>query len=222
MTSELSLLDETVDLWVIDKPAGMAMPDERELASSFSRAARLVHRLDRDTTGVWVVAKSAAGAERASRAFRDRTARKIYWAVVLRHPELEWVDAPIGPDPRRPRTFRVRTDGRPARTTIRTVQVFGRLHWVEARPHTGRPHQVRIHLAEAGAPIWGDLRYEGDAGARVDGQLRKAPRPLLHARSLELPELGPAGGWQAPVPADFVEFAPELDWPDRAVTSPTA
>lgn len=212
--TEPVLLDETDSVWVFDKPAGVAVnPSDtsphRSLLERLGPRARLVHRLDRDTTGVWVVAKTAEGARVWSQAFRDRRVEKLYWALCLRLPDREVVDAPIGDDPRRPRARRIRDDGKPARTALRPVQSAAGLHWIEARPETGRTHQIRIHLERAGAPIWGDTLYGGVVAARAGDQVRRATRVLLHARSLELE----GRTWTAPVPADFRALAPEMDWP---------
>ena len=178
---------------------------------------RLVHRLDRDTSGVIVVARTPGVAAKLAAAFRGRDVEKIYWAVVAGRPvPVEGrIDLPLV----RARTLaagriEVATeeteDAVRAVTEYRTIDHAGRqLAWLELRPHTGRTHQLRVHCAAIGAPILGDVAYGGKRGpadperagentalvAGLDTRLH------LHARRLVLPH--PAGGTlavEAPLP----------------------
>lgn len=204
----LVVLFEDADLIVLDKAPGDHL-NETETSARPALVERIpgsfvVHRLDRETSGVVALAKHAGAAERLSAAFRERRVEKRYLAIVeggLADGEL--TDA-IGMDRRRPRARRVRSDGQPAHTTVRTVGRTGGISAVEAAPHTGRTHQIRVHLAHHGAPLLGDRLYGGPMVVRVGEAVIEVPRVLLHARRLVLP------GWpafEAPLPADLIVFA---------------
>jgi 23S rRNA pseudouridine955/2504/2580 synthase len=220
-------------LIVLNKPAGLAVQggtgsrlhvDGLLDALRFGAAERprLVHRLDRDTTGVLVIARTAVAAADLTRAFRDRRTRKLYWAVVVGEPKPPQgrVDLPLAKLPGRGGE-RVRADaeGKHAVTGYRVVEdAGGRASWLALLPLTGRTHQLRAHCAAIGTPILGDGKY-GGAAAHISGLPR--PRQLhLHARSLAIPH--PAGGIlrvTAPLPPHmrqtwkFFGFAADADDP---------
>ena len=169
---------------------------------------RLVHRLDRDTSGVLVVARTPGTAAKLAAAFRSRDMEKIYWAVVAGRPvPVEGrIDAPLTrtEEPSAARVAVAGADDRDAAravTEYRTLDHAGRrLAWLELRPLTGRTHQLRVHCAAIGAPILGDAAYGkvrgpadpdrwGDNTALVEGLGQQLH---LHARRLVLPH--PAGG----------------------------
>ncbi len=163
---------------------------------------RLVHRLDRDTSGVIVLARTAGVAAKLAAAFRTRDVEKTYWAVVVGNavPEDGQIDQPLK---RQSSAFGERTvatdrkdrEGQRAYTNYRTLDKAGRkLSWLELQPLTGRTHQLRVHCVSLGTPIVGDAKYSeprdnGTGGSFVEGL---ADRLHLHARSLALPH--PAGG----------------------------
>ena len=163
---------------------------------------RLVHRLDRDTSGVIVLARSPGIAARLAASFRTRDVEKTYWAVVAGHPTPEegQIDQPLK---RVSSAFGERTvvadrkdkDGQRAYTNYRMLDAAGRkLAWLELQPLTGRTHQLRVHCVSLGTPIVGDEKYaeprdNGTGGSFVEGL---ADRLHLHARTLKLPH--PAGG----------------------------
>ncbi len=167
---------------------------------------RLVHRLDRDTSGVLLLARTRGTAGKLAASFRTRDVRKTYWAVVVGRPVPPEgrIDAPltrIG-GPRGERTAVAEPgDEEVARaiTDYRTLDHAGRkLAWLELSPLTGRTHQLRVHCTALGAPILGDLKY-GEGGGFVDGLPDEHLH--LHARALLLPH--PAGGTlevSAPLP----------------------
>lgn len=223
--SELPVLYVDADVLVIDKPPGVSV-NESETAAAASIVDRqrwvaphVVHRLDRDTSGVLVLARHAEAARELSRAFAERRTRKIYWAIVTGVPPEGVETAAIGRDPRRPRARRVRPDGRPAETRFAHLGRAGDLSWVEAQPITGRTHQIRIHLAHRRAPVFGDLSYGGVDRARIADEVVIARRTALHARALEVELGGRVRRWEAPFPADLRELAP-FDW--DGVTTPSA
>ena len=151
---------------------------------------RLVHRLDRDTSGVLVVARTAAAAAFLTRAFRDKTTRKIYWAVVvgLPKPQQGRIALPLAKTPGRGGE-RVRPDadeGRNAVTYYRVIDNAGdRASCLALMPLTGRTHQLRAHCAAVGTPVLGDAKY-GEAAAHLAG-VPGSRRLHLHARTLAIP-----------------------------------
>jgi 23S rRNA pseudouridine1911/1915/1917 synthase len=163
----------------------------------------LVHRLDRETSGVTVLARTPRAAAALSEAFRTGAPEKTYLALCARAPAPPEgrIDAPLAKDPARAGLRRVDPRGDAAATRYRTLCAGPRAALVEARPETGRTHQIRVHLAHVGAPLLGDARY---GGPRRVGEL-SIPRVMLHARRLELahPVTRAPLAFEAPVPGDF-------------------
>lgn len=195
----------------IDKPAGLAVQGGSGqarhvdgLASALRFGAeqppRLVHRLDKDTSGVLVLARTAEAARRLTGMFREGRAAKLYWALVAGAPrpaegaiEARLAKRGAGAGAR----MACDPAGRRAVTRYRTLDRAGRrAAWLELAPLTGRTHQLRVHCAELGAPILGDRKYGGDASTAA------ARRLCLHARSLRIPGLPPIA---APPPVHFRE-----------------
>ena len=148
--------------------------DRHFIATGIREPARVVHRLDRDTSGVMVFPKSRVDAAWFSDALREGRVEKVYLAVVAGSPARDfWVtDAPIAPAGRS--RFSVDPAGRDARTEFLVISRGNGASLVEARPTTGRTHQIRIHLAHAGCPVMGDDRYGGPPCARL----------MLHCRAM--------------------------------------
>ncbi len=207
---EVSILYEDDDLLVVDKPPGLVVNDTdtdrgRSLLDVLrERRPQAIHRLDRDTSGVLALALNAAAAKELSRGFAERTVTKVYDAVVSGRPRAGREEARIGRDPRRPRARRARADGKSAETTFEILACGPALAWVEARPRTGRTHQIRVHLSHRGTPIFGDLLYGGVDRIRSEGRVLVAPRVALHARRLELVLRGRSHAFEAPVPDDML------------------
>ena len=207
-TPDPRLLYEDEDIVVVDKPAGLSANESETsakdaLVQKVGPGARLVHRLDRDTTGVMVLARSARAAEALSLLFRERQVDKRYVAVTQGVPPAGWVEAPIGRDERRPRAFAVRPDGRPARTHVEVVASREGLAAVRLTLETGRTHQIRVHLAHLRAPILGDTQYGAKVAARLGDDVLRATRPLLHAEHLAFTLFGRAHAFEAPAPEDL-------------------
>ena len=199
---------------VIDKPAGLAVqggPGIRRHLDAMLEALRfdadqrprLVHRLDRDTSGVLVLARTADAASKLAAAFRSKDARKLYWAVVVGvpRPAEGTVDLALAKKPGR-WGERVGTDdgGKPAITRYRVIDRAGHAAaWVAFEPLTGRTHQLRVHATALGTPVLGDGKY-GGRGAFLEGE-NIAKQLHLHARAIRMPH--PAGGVlaaEAPLP----------------------
>ncbi len=162
---------------------------------------RLVHRLDRDTSGVLVLARTAGVAAKLAAAFRTRAMEKTYWAVVARRPipPEGRIDQPLRrlAGPRGGRTApaeRADPEAVHAITDFRTLDHAGKLAWLELRPLTGRTHQLRVHCVTIGAPILGDIAYaEPDQNGAFAATVAGLSEALhLHARGLKMPH--PAGG----------------------------
>jgi len=175
-----AVVHEDDDLLVVDKPAGLVCHPTKngEMSSLIGRVrlhlghgdGRLVNRLDRETSGLVVIAKSVAVAGELGRLFSGNAVQKTYWAVVDGHvgpDELVMIGA-LGNDDESPVAIkaRVRADGAEAETRARVLQRWARdgqaLSLLEVTPRTGRKHQIRIHLAHAGHPIVGDKLYGED------------------------------------------------------------
>jgi 23S rRNA pseudouridine1911/1915/1917 synthase len=164
----------------------------------------IVHRLDKGTTGVILVARDLRTQERLSDLFKDRKVRKTYRAVVEGKPELDsWtVEGNIGRHPvERKKMAVLRSGGRQARTGFKVLERLDGFSYVEAYPATGRTHQIRVHLNHAGYPIVGDDIYGRKAK-------RSAGRPLLHAYRIEFvhPATATPVIIEAPVPGDMKDF----------------
>ncbi len=208
------------DIIVIDKPAGLAVQGGTgttrhldglldALRFGATERPRLVHRLDKDTSGVLVLARSAAVAAKLGAAFRGKTVHKVYWAVVIGSPKPRQgkIDQKIAKleGPRGERMAPDEKEGDRAITYFRTVAHAGELFaWLALEPVTGRTHQLRVHCVTLGTPILGDGKY-GGAATHPSGVPH--PRELhLHARAIALPH--PKGGTltvTAPLPKHMRE-----------------
>jgi 23S rRNA pseudouridine1911/1915/1917 synthase len=229
----LEVLFEDDVLLVVNKPAGvLTQPTDKIkrnsvtaiLAAQFP-AVRLytVHRLDRETSGALLLAKTRSAARALSVAFQARSIRKEYVAIVVGRVAFDWklADAPLG---REGGEICVRQSARPG--GLEAVTEFERLaasddrSLVRACPKTGRLHQIRAHLAWLGHPVLGDKIYQGDGSAYLkaaegaltaaDVEALGAPRQMLHAARLSFahPMTGEELSIQAPAPRDFVERLP--------------
>lgn len=204
------------DVIVIDKPAGVLthakggisqettvadfFRDKTSFAEETDRPG-IVHRLDRDTSGVLVGARNDKAMYHLQEQFASRKAKKVYLAVVQGRPKLDEakIDLPIARHPQRPSTFRVDAQGKPAQTTYKVLAESNGQSLVRLEPRTGRTHQLRVHMAHIGTPIVGD---------RVYG--KESSRLMLHAwkLSLSLPTTGDKT-FEAAIPEGFVDSFPE-------------
>lgn len=169
---------------------------------------KLVHRLDKDTSGALLVARTSRAAAYFSKSFSGRTARKIYWALVVGVPDIEdgLVDLPIAKQPGTggEKMHVSEHEGQPSRSRYRVIERVGnRAAWVELQPLTGRTHQLRVHMAAIGHPIVGDGKYGGADAFLTGGISRKMH---LHARRIRIDH--PDGGRidvKAELPPHFAE-----------------
>lgn len=171
----------------------------------------IVHRLDLETSGVMVVARTDTALAALQTAFRERTVEKEYRALVHGEPEYDEdeIDLPLGRDVHHPALMAVRFDeGRPSQTWVVTEERFaGKAAHVRCHPRTGRTHQIRVHLQSRGHPLLGDSMY-----ARGRANPVEVPRLMLHARRLVFPHpvTGAPVEVEAPLPADFDEVLAKL------------
>jgi len=217
----LDIVYEDEDILVINKPAGLvthpgagnwegtllnALLHHTPQAAGLPRAG-IVHRLDKDTSGLMVVAKTLEAQTQLVRDLQARTVKRVYWAVARGIFERRSgdVEAPIGRHPtQRTRMAVVSEDspsGKPALTHWTVLEQFDQCAWVECRLATGRTHQIRVHLTHIGHPLLGDPVY----GGRGRGGLPAFHRQALHAVRLGLqhPRSGEPMEWEAPLPDDF-------------------
>ena len=198
------VIERTRDALVLNKPPGLATQGGTKtyqhldrlldaLENEEGQRPKLVHRLDKDTSGVLLVARSARAAGHFAKTFSSRTARKVYWALVvgIPSPENGSIDAPLAKQPGTggEKMHVDEAQGQTARTLYRTIDIAGdRTAWVELQPLTGRTHQLRAHMAAIGHPIVGDAKYGGPDAFLTGGVSRKMH---LHARRLRVD--GPDG-----------------------------
>lgn len=212
---ELPIIYIDDNVIVVNKPKGIlshakgALNDEFTVADFFKRYSNynidtnrpgIIHRLDRDTSGVIIGARNADTATRLQKQFADRKTKKIYYAVLNGIPKLEKanIDLPIGRNPSAPSTFRVNTNGKPAQTRYEVIATSDKYSLVKLEPKTGRTHQLRVHMAYLNTPILGDKVYG-----------KPADRMYLHAASLEITIPGGERKiFTAPVPDDLTKFFP--------------
>ncbi|MDP2698493.1 RluA family pseudouridine synthase [Thalassospira sp.] len=216
----------------INKPSGMAVQGGTNtsrhidgmldsLKFDSKERPKLVHRLDKDTSGVLLLARTASAAHALTKAFKDKTTRKLYWAIVVNAPDERegMIDAPLGKqegkggekvviDPK---------NGKPAQTVYRQLARSGRkAAWLALSPLTGRTHQLRVHCMEIGCPILGDGKY-GGANAFRDGLSNQMH---LHARAIDFPH--PVTGQRviidAPLPDHFRASIKTLNFDPETAT----
>jgi 23S rRNA pseudouridine955/2504/2580 synthase len=213
------LLHEDDQVFVFNKPAGLAVQGGSGLTRHVDamleafrdrkgQKPRLVHRLDRDTSGVLVVARTRLAASKLAAAFRARTTRKIYWALVKGVPKPKqgrvstWLARGEGEESERMRVARHGEDDASHAVSLYSVvdQAGQKLAWLSMRPVTGRTHQLRAHAAHIGYPIIGDPKYfSADQNWEFPGGMQN--KLHLHARRIVMPH--PAGGTldvSAPLP----------------------
>lgn len=218
----LSIVHEDNDLLVVDKPAGMVvhpapgnwtgtlvnalMGRESDLAETGDPTrAGIVHRLDKETSGLLVVAKNQAAHRKLSRDLAARTVIRRYAVMSWGHLDEDriTIERPVARDPRDRKRMAIVANGREARTDLVRLARFHSGDFLRAHLHTGRTHQIRVHLASAGHPVMGDDAYGGGGGRRLVGLPPK--RHFLHAAWLRFshPITGELIDLRAPLPPDL-------------------
>ncbi len=225
-------------LVVVNKPVGLTtMRNEEEVAEfgagqrfltktlagllpvllgTPDRAVIAVHRLDRDTSGLVVFARTRAAGEVLTKQFRAHSTERRYVALTRGVPPAKRITSVLvrdrGDGRRGSTTDLVAEDGKRAVTHVSVTETFGRFALVECRLETGRTHQVRIHLGEAGAPLCGETVYDRPIDGKPFPDGSGAKRPMLHAAKLSFthPETGAEVSWEVAPPADFLDVLTRL------------
>jgi 23S rRNA pseudouridine1911/1915/1917 synthase len=219
----MKIVYEDNDLMVIDKPAGLAVhPAPGHSAGTLANAVAgylpefaeeentlrpgIVHRLDKDTSGLILVAKNRLAQANLSEQFKTRTVSKYYQVLVKGKlkPETGIIEANIGRDPRNRQRMAVVTGGRAARTEYRVIKYIGDYSLLEIKPETGRTHQIRVHLTAIGFPVVGDATY-GVPSPHV-------ARQFLHAGKIKfkLPSTDEYAEFQSPLPEDLEQALKDI------------
>ena len=205
----LAIIYEDDHVKVVDKPAGLLSIAKGDYCAepTLEDFGLLVHRLDRDTSGVVILAKDEETRGMLRRQFQERKAHKVYYAVVEGRPKLDEakIDLPIARNYNHHTTFRVDPNGKESTTFYKVVKTNDDFSLLELRPITGRTHQLRVHLQYIGTPIVGD---------RVYGTSKSPQKRLfLHAHELEITIPGPTADsnnirktFESPIPTEFYDF----------------
>ncbi len=222
----LAVVFEDEQLIVIDKPAGLVVhPGNGNASGTLMNAllhhapqlaaiprAGIVHRLDKDTSGLLVVARTLTAQTDLVRQMQARSVKRHYLALALGNVERDGtVDAPLGRHAvQRTKMAIVRAGGKEARTHYAVLERFARATLLECRLETGRTHQIRVHLASIKHPLAGDPAYGKTRSG--DARLDAFPRQALHAWRLALvhPVTGAEMAWESPLPADFADLLEAL------------
>ena len=219
----LDIVYEDDVLMVINKPAGLVVhPGSGNWRGTLLNAllhhaaqlgavprAGIVHRLDKETSGLLVVAKTLEAQTSLVRQLQKRSVKREYLALVLGCVSVEgWVDAPVGRHPVQRTKMAVTVGGKEARTHYRVTEKFDGCTLLQCSLETGRTHQIRVHMHSIGHPLVGDPVYGGRPKkvSRETGQLiADFPRQALHAQRLELshPQHGERMTWEASLPEDM-------------------
>ncbi|MCP5020492.1 MAG: RluA family pseudouridine synthase [bacterium] len=234
---DIPILYQDEAICIVNKPAGLlshrnhtgqayAVPDWVEaklgplpMADQPLRPG-VVHRLDRGTSGVMVLARTLESMQVMIEAFAARTVKKRYVAICYGSPRFdsEWIEDPIERDPRHPERRRIAMpgDGKAAATMIEVVKRFGTAAALcDARPKTGRTHQLRVHLSSRGLPIIGDktYRHRGTLPEPLPEGSRLPLRPALHAAELTFdhPVTGESVTFEAPLPQEMQNLLDDLN-----------
>jgi RluA family pseudouridine synthase len=225
---EIPIIWQDEHILAIDKPPGLlAIPDGYDTSLPHVKGILepnfellwVIHRLDRYTSGVMVLARSAAAHRNLNAQFQERRVKKIYLALIIGDPDWDsiTVDQPLSANKgRRKRTVVDLQNGKPSVTHLKVRQRHGNYTLVEAVPQTGRRHQIRAHLAGLGHPVACDSLYGGEKNIQYADIIHNPPgrasfsepllkRPGLHARELELVHPATAEGlvFKAPYPNDL-------------------
>ncbi len=215
--SEPKVIFEDKNLLVITKPAGWIVNEstntgnnpvlqdwlsqnfDYEISKNKELRSGIVHRLDKETSGILLVAKTSDVFEKLQKEFADRNVKKTYIALVHGKVQQEkgTIDAPVGRLPWKRTKFGVYEGGRPAQTEYKVIKNYGNFSLLELHPKTGRTHQIRVHLKHIGHPIVSDPLY---AGRKTNREDRKwCPRLFLHASELSILDMN----FKADIPSDL-------------------
>ncbi|TVR86262.1 MAG: RluA family pseudouridine synthase [Saprospirales bacterium] len=224
---DIEVIYEDVNMLVVNKPSGLlSVPDRYNkdlpclagMLKDLHPGLMVVHRLDRETSGALVFAKTAEAHSHLNMQFQNRKVEKWYWLLTTgQPPQSGTIDVNIAPHPSGSKMMATGKGGKPAQTAYETIRHFRIFSLVKANLLTGRTHQLRVHFAHIGHEIVGDTIYGSHGPLYLSSFKRKyhpskdrQERPLmnrlaLHARTLsvEHPQTGEQMRWEAPLPKDF-------------------
>ena len=215
LLKKIHVIYEDCDIVVLDKPSGLVINaaetqkdnvtlqdliavsdllEEDEEYSEFKDRSGIVHRLDKDTSGIIIVAKNKLSFENLQAQFKSRSVHKIYTTLVyglindLKQGDTLEIDAPIARNPKNRQRFAVVESGKSAITKVKLIKIIKSkdeefFSFIECYPLTGRTHQIRVHLTALGNPVVGDLLYSGRTRGKRDRHIFK--RQFLHASKIE-------------------------------------
>lgn len=226
------------DVLVLNKPSGLSVQGGSKtkrhidgmldaLRFEKNEKPHLVHRLDRDTSGVLIVGRSVSAASKLAESFKKHKARKIYWAIVVGKPKLVSgkIDAPLSKlgSVKGGEQMKVDFDnGQRAQTVYRVVDSLAKkASWLELTPLTGRTHQLRVHCLTLNTPIVGDMKYGQERAVSLG--LKNDRKMHLHARALQIPHPNPKKGLltiEAKLPLHFVETFDFLGFDEKKSVDP--
>lgn len=170
----------------------------------------IVHRLDKDTSGLMIVAKNDFSHQALVQAFKERIIKKTYLALLYGHitPKTGTIEKPIGRHPKLRKKMAVLAEGKPAVTEYEVIRYFKKASYVQARPITGRTHQLRVHFSYLGHPILGDPLYGG-----LKPDIPKPSRLMLHAWKISFPHPKTKTwlSFEKEPPPDFIEYLKNLE-----------
>lgn len=199
---DLKVIFEDENVIVLEKPAGLLSMAKGEYCeeSTLEDFGLLVHRLDRDTSGIVILAKNEPTQKMLRKQFQDRKTHKTYYAIVEGRPKLDEaiIDLPIARNLKHPTTFQVDPKGKPSKTHYKVLKTNDKFSLLELKPESGRTHQLRVHMKYLNTPIFGDPVY---------GSGKKAKRLFLHAAFLEITIPGTPNNqrkiFESKLPAEF-------------------
>lgn len=225
----LDIVHEDDAILVINKPPGLVVhpgagnPDQTLLNGLLHHCpdleniprAGIVHRLDKDTSGLLVVAKTLSAHNKLVQQLKDRSVSRHYLCLVYGQVEEDGsIDAPVGRHPQARVRMAVTASGKPAVSHYRVLERFAGFSYLSVKLETGRTHQIRVHMTHIGHPLVGDPLYRGQRSQALGlndalvATLSSFPRQALHAYKLALdhPDSGQRIRWQAPLPTDMAEL----------------
>ena len=235
------IINETENWIAVNKPAGLlSVPDREQSEPSLKDYLQekygkiwTVHRLDKPTSGVILYARNETAHKYLSRQFEDRAVEKIYYGLVSGIPSNPggMIDKPIMEHPAKPATYMIHTKGKPSLTSYNTINSFGAYSWLKFQLHTGRTHQIRVHMQYLGHPLVADELYGNGVPLLLSSVKRKKfklsledeiEKPLLnrlalHASSLSFTDSdGEQHKLEAPLPKDLGATLKQLEkWSKR-------
>jgi len=239
LSSDLNIISETKDFLVIDKPAFLIVNrsettnnqitlqdlidaknliDKNDQDQEFTKRSGIVHRLDKETSGVIIVAKNSNSFRSLQQQFKERKVKKSYVALVhgLLKPEEGEISVPVGRLPWNRKRFGVLSDGRPAVTNYKVISEYQNnkkeeFSLVRLFPKTGRTHQIRVHLKYINHPIFSDYIYAGRKTAREDRKILS--RVFLHSEEISIndPSSGESLTFKSGLPSELSDFLEKLE-----------